>query len=92
MLCYDVQCKVQRKPQIIYQKITKENFSKDSLPKRVQDVQREVTLNTENGVLFNIVYIFPVFSGCIQIKTRQEINMDYHYNLAKTANWKTFTQ
>ena len=34
-----------RKSSIIYHKITKENF--DNLPKRVQDAQRAVTLNTD---------------------------------------------
>ena len=33
-----------RKPRILYQKIIKENFKS---PKRVQDVQREVKLNTD---------------------------------------------
>ena len=61
----------------------------DSLPKNVQDLQREVT--TDNWFLpletifFNIVYIFPVFSGCILIKT---LRIQYVLSLQPCLNNK----
>ena len=79
---------------IIYQEITQENFRTVSLKQfKMCLMTREDTLNTDFSLskqfcsekfLFNIVYIFPVFSGCILIKW--EINMDCHYTLAKTTN------
>ena len=68
----------------------------DSLPKTVQDVQREVTLNSDMPLEEILFWKCSVFEYCVHIyfifwlylnKDTREINMDGHYNLAKTTKW-----